>query len=62
LSVIGLPVACIDRQKKRGRPRWTASGTPNPPFPSEWSQYSAILSADCRGGKGAPHAFPFTVL
>src|SRR5262249_40033764 len=22
-----------DYQKKRGRPRWTASGTPNPPFP-----------------------------
>jgi len=46
------PVACIDRQKKRGRPRWTASGTPNPPFPPEWSQYKAILSVNAVQGKG----------
>jgi len=32
-------------QTKRGRPRWTASGTPNPLFPPEWSHHRAILSA-----------------
>jgi hypothetical protein len=40
----------------------TASGIPSPPFPSEWSQYTAILPADCCAGKGVQSAFPFTVL
>jgi hypothetical protein len=59
--------ACIDQQKKRGRPCWTASGTPNPPFPlSEMVSPQGNPFGEMPCGQGrldACHAFfPSTVL
>jgi hypothetical protein len=39
-------------KSEEAAPAWTASGTPNPPFPPEWSHHRAILSAKCGAGKG----------